>query len=240
MQRIAMPAQQDSYTAQNNQANKNTFYGGASGGMLSGNFLQRDILWIGTMVPAVLETAINTDLPGHVIARVTQNIYDSHTGKKLLIPQGTLLVAQYNSSVSYAQKRVQIVWDTLIRPDGYQLELGGMNGVDEKGMAGLKAKYRENWFEYVKAAGLITMFSTANGRMAEEAAKYGGTDTASAVIQSNNQFMNQMSGTIVGRAMDIQPTLTLESGAVINIMLNKNVYLPPMAPIPVTQKYVLE
>jgi type IV secretory pathway VirB10-like protein len=234
--------QADPYAAQNNQANKSTFYNNASsgGGVISGNYLPADILWIGTIVPAVLETAINTDLPGNVIARVTQNIYDSHTGKKLLLPQGAILIAKYNSSISYAQSRVQIVWDLLIRPDGYQLELQGMNGVDAKGMAGLKAKYHENWFEYVKAAGIISMFSVANAKMAEEAAKYASNDMAGAVVSQNAQFMNQVGGGIIGRAMNIQPTLTVESGTKINIMLNKNVYLPPMDAIPVTQKYELK
>jgi type IV secretory pathway VirB10-like protein len=231
---------QDQYAIQNNQDNKTSFYNSGSAGVLSGSFLPADILWIGTIIPAVLETAINTDLPGNVIARVTQNIYDSLTGKKLLVPQGTLLIAKYNSSVSYAQSRVQIVWDLLIRPDGYQIELEGMNGVDVKGMAGLRATYHENWFEYVKAAGIITMFSVANGKMAEEAAKYGSADTAAAVVAQGGQFMNQIGGNIIGRAMNIQPTLTIASGEKINVMLNKNIYLPPMEHIPVTQKYILQ
>jgi type IV secretion system protein VirB10 len=234
--------QQPSYAAQNNQSDKSSFYNSSSSssGILAGNFLQADILWIGTIIPAVLETAINTDLPGNVIARVTQNIYDSHTGKKLLIPQGTLLVAKYNNSISYAQKRIQIVWDLLIRPDGYQLELEGMNGVDPKGMAGLKAKYNENWFEYVKAAGIITMFSLATSKIAEQSAKYGSSDSAQAAVQGNAQFVQQMGSNIVNRAMDIQPTLTVPSGEKIIIMLNKNVYFPPMPNFPVAQKYTLK
>jgi type IV secretion system protein VirB10 len=233
--------QQSSYAAQNNQADKTSFYNAssASGGVIAGNFLQADILWIGTIIPAVLETAINTDLPGNVIARVTQNIYDSHTGKKLLIPQGTLLIAKYNSSVSYAQRRIQIVWDLLIRPDGYQLELEGMNGVDPKGMAGLKAKYNENWFEYVKAAGIITMFTFATSKITEEAAKYATSETASAVAQGNAQFVQQMGGGVIDRAMNIQPTLTVPSGEKIIVMLNKNIYFPPMPGVPVVQKYTL-
>jgi len=237
---VSYPNQaQDPYVTQNNQANKTGFYNSSTGGVIGGDFLPADLLWIGTIIPAVLETAINTDLPGNVMARVTENIYDSHTGKKLLLPQGTILIAQYNSSISYAQNRVQIVWDLLIRPDGYQLELQGMNGVDAKGMAGIKAKYNENWFEYIKAAGIISMFSVANAQMAEQAAKYASGDMAAAVVQQNSQFMNQVGGGIIGRAMNIQPTLTVESGTKINIMINKNIYLPPMENIPVTQKYTL-
>ena len=107
---------QDAFAAQNNQSDKQSFYDpGAAGGNITGSFLGDNLLWIGTIIPAVLETAVNTGLPGSVITRVSENIYDSRTGSKLLLPQGTILSAKYNSSVSYAQRRVQIVWDVLIR-----------------------------------------------------------------------------------------------------------------------------
>jgi type IV secretion system protein TrbI len=236
---LSGPSQQDPYAAQNDQAGKQNFYGSASGGGVSGSFLQESTLWIGTVIPAVLETAINTDLPGNVIARVTQNIYDSLTRKNILIPQGTILVAQYNSSVSYAQHRVQVAWDVLIRPDGYQVELEGMNGVDPQGMAGLKAAYHENWFEYLKAAGIVTLFSLINSKMVEEVAKYGSNEMAAGVITSNAEFIKDMGGNFVTKALNIQPTLTVENGAKINVMLNKNIYLPPFRNFQVTQKYTL-
>ena len=232
----------DGYAAQNAQENKQGFYDSASGGgaLSNGYFLGHNAVWIGTIIPGILETGINTDLPGNVLARVTENIYDSKTGKRLLIPQGTILVARYNSSISYAQHRVQIVWDTLIRPDGFQMDLGGMNAVDEKGMSGQLADYHENWFEYLKAAGIITMFSLANSKMAETAERYASSSSASAIAESNAQFVNQMGGNIVNRAMNIQPTLTVDSGTLINIMLNKTLYLPALDDYPVTKRYRLE
>jgi type IV secretory pathway VirB10-like protein len=217
------------------------FYSAASGGGLnSGFFLGENALWPGTVIPAVLETAINTDLPGNVIARTTRNMYDSRSGGKLLVPQGSLLIARYNSSVSYAQSRVQIVWDTLIRPDGFYIALEGMNGVDKKGMSGQEAEYHENWFEYAKAAGLITMFSIAGSKMTEEAAKYASGSTASGIAQANSEFVNQTGGNIVSRAMSVQPTLTVENGTPVNIMLNKTVYLPPAEDYPAAKKYTLK
>jgi type IV secretion system protein VirB10 len=231
----------DPYTAQNNQEDKQGFYDAASGGEAAfGAFIGNNALWIGTIIPGILITGINTDLPGNIVARTTQNIYDSQTGRNLLIPQGTTLVARYNSSVSYAQRRIQIVWDTLIRPDGFMLELDGANGVDTKGMSGVKAEYHENWFEYLKAAGIITMFSIANSKMTEEAAKYASNETAGSIAQSNAEFVNQIGGNIVSRALNVQPTLTLDSGAIINIMLNKNLYLPPLADYPVLDRYTLK
>jgi type IV secretion system protein VirB10 len=231
----------DPYAAQNNQAGKQAFYdSGAEGALSGGYFLAENAIWVGTIIPAVLETAVNTDLPGNVVARVTSNIYDSRSGKHLLIPQGTLLYAKYNSSVSYAQKRVQIVWDVLIRPDGFQLALEGMNAVDRKGRSGAEAEYHENWFEYVKAAGIISMFSVANSKMAEEAAKYGGGTMAQGVVQGNSEFMQQIGGAVVSRAMNIQPTLTIDSGEKLNIVTNKTVYLPSLDDYPVTKKYTLQ
>jgi type IV secretory pathway VirB10-like protein len=231
---------ENAYAAQNDQAGKQKFYSSASGGGVSGSFLQENMLWIGTIIPAVLETAINTDLPGNVIARVTQNIYDSLTRKNILIPQGTILVAQYNSSVSYAQHRVQIVWDVLIRPDGYQVQLEGMNGVDPQGMAGLKAIYHENWFEYLKAAGIVSLFSIINSKMAEEISKYQSNEMAAGVIASDAQFIKDLGGNFVTKALNIQPTLTVENGEKINVMLNKNIYLPPFRNFEVKQRYTLQ
>jgi len=229
--------------ARNNQQNSQNFYESSnpSGAVYEGRFLGENALWLGTVIPGILETAVNTDLPGHVLARVTQNIYDSQTGKCLLIPQGTLLVARYNDSVSYAQSRIQIIWDTLIRPDGFQIDLDGANGVDRAGMAGQEADYHENWFEYVKAAGIITLFSYANAKFVEIANKYSkSSETASNIAEANQQFFNQLGSTLISRAMSIQPTLTVDNGTLINIMLNKTLYLPSVAGFPPAKKYVLE
>ena len=241
-QTMGTPAQNNQQSGQNSQNSQN-FYESSnpSGAIYDGRFLGANALWIGTMIPGILETAINTDLPGHVLARVTQNVYDSQTGKFLLIPQGTLLVARYNNSVSYAQSRVQIIWDTLIRPDGYQIDLDGANGVDRAGMAGQEANYSENWFEYVKAAGIITLFAIVNARFVETANKYSKSEeTASSVAQANQQFFNQLGSSLVSRAMSIQPTLTVDNGTLINIMLNKTIYLPSVPGFSPAKKYVLE
>ena len=237
-QQSVPPASPNPYAAQNDQSGKQAFYNAE--GALSGAYAGNASLWTGTIIPGILITQVNTDLPGNVVARVTQNVYDSQTGKSLLIPQGSLLAARYNSSVSYAQHRVQIAWDFLIRPDGFQLELGGMNGVDKKGTSGQEAEYHENWFEYAKAAGLISLFSVANAKMAEEAAKYAGSSGAESMTQANAEFVSEMGSNIVSRAMNIQPTLTVASGTLINVMLNKTLYLPPLDDYRVTQKYARE
>jgi len=236
--RNAYGSQVSDYVSQNDQSNKQSFYDSSQNGgaIAGGRFLGENAIWAGTLLPGILETAINTDLPGNILARVTRNIYDSQTGRKLLIPQGTILIAKYNSSVSYAQHRVQIVWDTLIRPDGFQLDLAGMNSVDKAGMSGQEAEYHENWFEYLKAAGIITMFSLANARMTEAAAKYSADASASAVANANSQVVNQLGGNMASRAMNIQPTLTVANGTLVNIMCNQTLYLPPVGGYPIVRR----
>jgi len=238
-------SQASEYALQNDQSNKQSFMDSSSPGgfVVDSRFLGENALWQGTVIPGILITAINTDLPGNVLARVTQNIYDSQTGRSLLIPQGTVLLARYNSSVSYAQHRVQIIWDTIIRPDGLQLELGGANGVDRQGMSGQQAIYDENWFEYLKAAGIIAMFSIANSKMVETAARYASEESPEAaanVAASGAQVTSQLGENIISRALNIQPRLTVDNGTVINIFLNKSLYLPPVSNYPVTQRYILE
>jgi type IV secretion system protein VirB10 len=149
-------------------------------------------------------------------------------------------VAAYNSSVSYAQSRVQIVWDIMIRPDGFQINLEGAGGVDRTGMSGQQAKYDENWFEYLKAAGIITLFSIANAKLVETAATYASEESTANIAASNSQLFGQLGGNLISRAMNIQPTLTVDNGTLINIMLNQTLYLPPVTGYPATQRYILE
>ena len=224
-------AQFSDFPAQNIANNSATY---------SGQFLSDYSIWTGTVITGILQTGINTDLPGNVIARVTQNVFDSRTGQKLLIPQGSLLIARYNNSISYAQRRIQIVWDTLIRTDGFQIELDGSPGIDRTGMAGQAAQYRENWFEYAKALGIIILFSYANAKMAETAAEFASDDAASEIMSANSAFVNTLADNFISRAMNIQPTLTVDNGTIINIMLNKTLYLPPVETLPAAQKYILE
>jgi len=234
--------QASEYALQNNQENKQSFYdpSGSGGIAYNGRYLGENSIWAGTVIPGILVTAINTDLPGNVLARVTQNIYDSQTGRSLLIPQGSVVIARYNSSVSYSQNRVQIVWDTLIRPDGFQLDFEGANGIDRAGMSGQEAVYHENWFEYLKAAGIITLFSLANAKMTETAAQYSSDAAASNIASANSDMVNELGGNIISRALNIQPTLTVNNGTLINIMLDKTLYLPPVNGYRPAQKYVLE
>ncbi len=232
----SLPANGTTYQDQNMQGNKSSFYETGREEEAVGGFVGENTLWNGSVIPGVLITGINTDLPGDIQARVTENIYDSLTGKKLLIPQGSILIASYNASISFAQSRVQIAWNTLIRPDGYQLSLGNMNGVDAQGYSGTKGKVDEHLFQYVKAAGIISAFTIVNGEFAQAVA---GTTNQSLqnLMTANQGVVNQLGANIIDRTLNIQPTLTVKSGTKINIMLNKNIQLPPLEDYPVKKAY---
>ncbi|HTB72088.1 MAG TPA: TrbI/VirB10 family protein, partial [Polyangiaceae bacterium] len=128
----------------NLQEHKNAFLGG-KGGVATADYLQRAMqpprspyeIKAGTVLPAVLITAINSDLPGPVIAQVREHVYDTVTGDYLLVPQGSRLVAQYDSMVAWGQERVLVCWNRLILPNGDSMDLACMPAADLKGAAGL-------------------------------------------------------------------------------------------------------
>ena len=229
--------QKNQSASQFSQANKESFYNNASNNAGQGEYLSYASLWDGTIITGALVTAINTDNPGVVIARVTENVYSSYDSSFLLIPEGTLLYATYNSSVSYGQNRVQIAWNLMIRPDGYRIELGNMNGVDSQGMSGTKGFATNHPFETLKALGLVAMFSIIQ------------TEITNDINGQNNQYLqNSMSDVyseasklgnkIVDRALDIKPTIRIKQGTVIKFITNTPLELPPVKVNQVNRKYV--
>lgn len=232
--------QGDDYAQQNNQSGKLDFYNGANNDRkldpVTGVWLGLNTVWQGSIFEAVLTSEINTDLPGEVTARVAKDIYSSQDGRFLLIPQNSTLYGTYNSSISYAQSRVQVVWNTLIRPDGYQIDLGGMNGTDAKGAAGLKGFVNDHPLAYVKAILLMSVFSAINTEFADDIDT---TDNkyAQNAMANAQQVTDEMGQKLIDRAMNVQPTIKIKAGTKINIVANQTVSLPPVQITPVTQQY---
>lgn len=228
---------QDSYTQQNNQSGKQEFLNKNG---IGGNYRWNSdySVWKGTVISAVLDTGINTDLPGSVMGHVTTNVYSSQDGKYLLIPQGSRLYGEYNSDVSYGQNRVQVVWNTLIRPDGLEINLGSMNGIDVYGYSGYKGQKTDHPFEYVKAFGLIAMYSILDTKASNVIDTQNNAYAQNAIsdVYSETKKLNNR---IVDRALDIQPTNKIKSGTEVNLITNVTIDLPPMDPYEVEEKYVL-
>lgn len=228
----------NSYAVQNDQSGKNSFFNNGRQGDNAGQgqWLNLNTLWQGTIFEATLTSELNTDLPGEITARIAKNIYSSQDGRYLLIPQNSIVYGTYNSSISYSQSRVQVAWHTLVRPDGYQLQLGNMNGTDAKGASGLKGSVNDHPMAYLKAIGLMSVFSIMN---TEFASANSGTDNeyVQNVIANSQQVMNELGDKLIDRAMNVQPTIKIKAGTKINIVVNQNLSLPPCEDIPVTQQY---
>ncbi len=219
------------------QQNKEAFYSSGTDGAGSGQYMPFNSLWDGTIISGALVTAINTDNPGVVIARVTENVYSSYDNTLLLIPEGSTLYATYNSSVSYGQNKVQVAWNLLIRPDGYRIVLGNMNGVDKQGASGYKGFVNNHPWETLKALGLIAVYSLIN------------TEAMKDMKATNNDYMKNMiadvyaQGSKIGnkmidRALDIKPTIKIKAGTEIKLITNTPLELPPVQINPVTRRYV--
>ena len=228
----------NAYNAQNDQAGKNSFFNNGRQGnnVGQGEWLNLNTLWQGSIFEAVLTSELNTDLPGEITARIAKNIYSSQDGRYLLIPQNSVLYGTYNSSISYSQSRVQVAWHTLIRPDGYQIQLGNMNGTDAKGASGLKGFVNDHPLAYLKAIGLMSVFSIVNS---EFNAQMGATDNpyVQNIMANTQQVTNELADKLIDRAMNVQPTIKIKAGTKINIVVNQNLSLPPVENIEVTQPY---
>ena len=237
-QMLSMYGQQNgsSYTLQNGQQQKNDFYnkGRENAGM--GQWLPVNTVLMGTIFTVELMNNINTDLPGSVSGRVTKNIY-SADGQYILIPQGSIVLGNYNSSISYAQSRVQVAWNTLIRPDLYQINLGNMEGTDVQGAAGLKGWINDHPLEYVKAFALMSFVNLINIEFKNQIGAYDNNEYVQNILADAQSVMNQMGTKIVDRAMDIQPTISIKAGTIINVVVNTNLTLPVLEPYPVEQPY---
>lgn len=224
-------------TGVNVDDSKSSFFSNGSGSVGNGQYLSDSCLWDGTIISGALVTAINTDNPGVVIARVTENVYSSYDHRYLLIPEGTLLFATYNSSISYGQNKVQVAWNLLIRPDKYRITLGNMNGVSAQGASGYKGNVTNHPFETLKALGLVALYSILQteitGDIEAEKNEYL-KNTMTDVYSEASKIGNK----IVDRALDIKPTLKIKEGTEIKLITNVPLELPPVEVNPVTQKYV--
>ena len=117
------------------------------------------VLQAGSVIPAALITGIRSDLPGQISAQVTQHVYDSPTGRSLLIPQGTRIIGEYSNDVGFGQHRVLLVWNRLILPNGRSIVLERQPGADTLGYAGLEDGVDYHWWDLAKAAGLSTLLN---------------------------------------------------------------------------------
>ena len=179
-------------------------------------------LQAGSVISAALITGIRSDLPGQITAQVTVNVYDSPTGRLLLIPQGSKLVGEYDSQVSFEQNRVLLAWTRLILPDGSSVVLERQPGADAAGFAGLQDGTNYHWGGIAKAALLSTILGIG--------AQVGGSsdsDLVRAVRQGTSDTVSQTGQQIVRRQLNIQPTLTIRPGYPVRVIVTHDLVLAP-------------
>ena len=180
------------------------------------------ILQAGAVIPAALITGIRSDLPGQIAAQVTENIYDSPTGRTLLVPQGTRIIGQYDNNVQFGQSRVLLVWNRLIFPNGRSIVLERQPGADAEGYAGLQDGVDYHWWDLAKAAGLSTLLSvgaelaTNDENRLIQAIRNGGQDT-----------INDAGQQIVRRQLNVAPTLTIRPGFPVRVIVTRDLVLEP-------------
>ena len=181
------------------------------------------VVQAGTVIPAALITGIRSDLPGQIIAQVTQDVYDSPTGRYLLIPQGAKLIGQYDSSVTFGQSRVLLVWTRLIMPDGESIVLDRLPGADTQGYAGLYDRVNNHWGMLFDGAILSTILSVG----AEAGTSNSGNNLAQALRMGASNSISQTGQQIVQRELDVQPTLTIRPGFPVDVMVTRDLVLAP-------------
>jgi type IV secretion system protein TrbI len=184
----------------------------------------------GTVIAAALVTGIKSDLPGDVIATVTEPVYDTATGKYVLIPQGSRLLGKYNSQVSYGQSRVQVVWNRVILPDTSSFQLDKLVGTDPEGYAGLEDGVDWHWSHLFAGAALTTLLGIG-AELAAPENRNGGDRVIIAGRDSLKDSVNQVGQEMTRRNMNMQPTLTSRPGLPVRIIVNRDLVLRPYQPM---------
>jgi type IV secretion system protein VirB10 len=178
----------------------------------------------GTIIPAVLITGINSDLPGPVIGQVRENVYDTVSGNYLLIPQGARLLAQYDSMIAWGQERVLVCWNRLLFPNGDSIDLQCMPAADLAGAAGLADGVDEHWGRILKGAAVATLLAATTTTVAGNTQGFNPT-VPQTLARNAATEMNAVGQRITAQNMSIQPTITVRPGFSVNVIVTKDLVL---------------
>lgn len=181
------------------------------------------ILQAGTVIAGALNTKISSDLPGQITGHVTQNVYDSPTGRYLLIPQGSTLFGAYNNSVSFGQQRTQIIWTRLIFPNGESLVLEKLPGGDAAGQSGLSDEVNNHWGQLFRAALVTTLLSVGS----EAGTSWNENNLMQAIRSGASNGFSMVGNRLIDRSLNVQPTLTDRPGLPFTLILNRDLILKP-------------
>ncbi|WP_293699527.1 MULTISPECIES: TrbI/VirB10 family protein [unclassified Sphingopyxis] len=177
----------------------------------------------GSVIAASLITGLNSDLPGLVTAQVTAHVHDSVTGRHLLIPQGSRLIGSYDNVVAFGQSRALVVWQRIILPDGSSIRIDNAPASDTQGYAGLSDRIDRHTWQLLKGVALSTLLGVGSelGWGSSE------SDLVRAVRESAQQNGARTGDQLVGRSLDVQPTLRVRPGWPLRIIVHKDIVLRP-------------
>jgi type IV secretion system protein VirB10 len=195
-----------------NDANPHSVTGPASPWMLAA----------GTVIPASLLTGLDSDLPGVVLAQVSENVRDSVTGRAILIPQGTRLVGRYDSGVRYGQKRAFVIWERIVFPDGCSLRVDNLPASDASGLAGLTDRVDGHSWQLIKGLILSSLLGVGS-----QLSLGGGRGLARAIRESFQQNGSQAGQEIIGKDLSVQPTIKVRAGWPVRVIVSDNLVLRP-------------
>ena len=223
----------DADTAQNFQDHKQAFLNGpVDTAIYSPQILQTPQspyqLMAGTVIAAAMVTGLDSDLPGEVIAQVTEDVYDSVTGNTLLVPQGSRLLGKYDSIVAFGQSRILVVWTRLIMPDGRSIVLDNLPATDTQGYAGLKDGVDYHTGQLLRGIVFSTLLGVGSELATDgQTAGAGQGSIVVAVRQSGDDSATQAGQRIVSKDLAIQPTLTVRPGYPVRVLVSHDIVLKP-------------
>ena len=177
----------------------------------------------GTVISASLITGINSDLPGRVTAQITENIYDTVSGRYLLIPQGSRVIGTYDSVIAFGQDRALVIWQRIIMPDGSSVVIENLPATDTAGYAGLEDEVDFHTWRLLKGIVLSTLLGVGT----ELTFGDDEDDLVEAIRESSQDSANQVGQRITERNLNIQPTITVRPGWPLRIIVNKDLVLRP-------------
>ncbi|MBQ7151412.1 MAG: hypothetical protein IJR94_04065 [Synergistaceae bacterium] len=184
----------------------------------------------GTVIPSVLITGLNSDLPGNLIGQVSENVWDTATGKYLLIPRGTRIIGEYDSQIAYGQNRALVIWNRLIFPDGSTLVLDNLQGTDQSGYSGFKGKVDRHWGQIVGASLLVSLLSAgaelASPRQNNRGNNRDTTDARTILSENMARAVAQAMTGIIQRELNRAPTITIKPGYRFMVFVRQDIAFP--------------
>ena len=180
-------------------------------------------LMAGSVIAASLITGVNSDLPGFVVAQVTENAYDTATGRILLIPQGARLIGAYDSVVAFGQSRALLVWQRIVMPDGSSVQIDNLPATDAAGYAGLEDEVDYHTWTLIRGVAISTMLGVGT----QLSLGSNESDLVRALRESTQQNVAQVGQRITEKNLNIQPTITIRPGWPVRVIVHKDIVLKP-------------